>query len=114
MSYFLTQIEEIFENKIPIKRGSLYFDETFRFKKDDTIEQYQYNCFISTKDMKKTYDLFKSSFLREYTNQWVFYDYDYWEYEITNQDIIEGYKIYQKYGGAQSLENWKGDWKNLW
>ena len=62
MSLFLSNITKIFKNQNLIERNGFYFDEAFRFKKDDTKEQYKFNCFIS-ENMEKTYELLRTLFL---------------------------------------------------
>lgn len=110
MSLFLSNITKIFKNQNLIERNGFYFDEAFRFKKDDTKEQYKFNCFIS-ENMEKTYELFKDTFLGSRLNLWKNNDYNY--PFISYEDIKKGYYTYIKYGGKESEDDWQSKWKNI-
>ena len=110
MSLFLSNITKIFKNQNLVERNGLYFDTTFRFKKDDTKEQYKYNCFISEK-MEKTYLLFRSTFLESWLENWKNSGYKY--PFISYQDIKKGYSTYTAYGGTESEDKWLLEWKEI-
>ena len=119
MSLFLSKVKKIFKNQYLTKQGDHYVDEYFRFKKDDTPELYKYNCFISTKNFDRTYELFKVTFAYSWTHKWIQKGYStlkndsYFKFEININDVKNAYNVYVKNGGKQSQVSWENDWQNI-
>ena len=114
MSLFLTKISKVFGDQPPIKQNDHYIDHSFRFNKLDTKEQYKYNCFISTKDFNKTYELFKDSFIYIWTYEWQQKKYaSHSKFKINDADGIKAYKVYKENGGTKSINYWKTNWKTI-
>ena len=124
MSLFLSKITKIFQNQNLTKQGNHYKDETFRFKKDDTPDLYKYNCFISTKSFKRTYELFEGIFSYIWTEKWFekiengngdLKNDSFFKFEITKNDIKNAYNdVYKNIiGGIKSQIVWENDWQNI-
>ena len=116
MSLFLLQIQDEFENqKFSIDNNGLYYDETFRFNKNDIRENYRYNCFISQDDNKNiefyedTFDTEFKSHVKEWRNK----SYDHPDFKYDDKDAENAFKYYVSCGGKKSEYEWKTNWKNI-
>ena len=115
MSLFLSQIKEIFGSQTLTKRGNYYFDQTFRFDKNDTKEKFKYNYFIS-KNYLQTYDLYISTFNYKcinWTKEWQNYFYSHPKFNIEFIDVQNSYYIYYLNGGKEKRDDWEKNWKTI-
>ena len=108
MSLFLLQIQDEFENqKFSNDNNGLYYDETFRFNKNDIRENYRYNCFISQDDNKniKFYEVTFNTEFKSHVKEWRNKSYDHPDFK---RDETLKMPLNIMFGMEEKIQNMNG------